>query len=391
MGKNILYIIGSGGSIEFLQDKNSVPLSTKALTDALVDKNNWAEALCLIKKACNGKFRNFDLSVDDFWPILNDFNANFDAAYDNNQRLNKVTNNFETQIAYLDFIVEYYKNVRFPKIAKFSPENHCKFQLGDIYKTIYENAETRMLPIWAREVIHQRINDFVTKNETENMLTAYFKKELDTNYSVSIYSLNYDSLLVSALCNLNFLTGFDDKGLFDKVNFLNAKHIIAFLHGHQNFYVSGNAIQMAYNFDDAFGLRARAFWTNNHQTITQKIKSPSLLTGIDKEKELQVDVYRYYYARFVNDALKADEVYCVGYSCQDDHVNSIIRLFLDLERKVTFVGNSGDCNGVECLCRFTNGFLNKGYLNIDLSKVRIWNKGAKAFFENNSDGYVKLK
>ncbi|MFA5168351.1 MAG: hypothetical protein WC530_07465 [Candidatus Omnitrophota bacterium] len=393
MGKNILYIIGAGGSAEFLQDHNNAFLTTKILTDSLADKESWVKTLSLIKRSCNSSFRDFDLSIDDFWAIQKIFNANFDAAYENNQRLSKITNNFETQIAYLDFIVEYCKNVKSPRIAKFHPANHCKVQFGDkSCEKLCDCAELRMLPVWAREVIHQRINDFAIKDEAINILTAYFAKELDENSSVNIYSLNYDTLLVSALRNLSFLTGFDDKGVFDKVNFLNARHAIAFLHGHQNFYASTNAIQMASDFDTAFGLRAKAFWTNDHQTITQKIKSPSFVTGINKEKELQVDVYRFYYAKFINDALKADEVCCIGYGCQDDHVNSIIRLFFDLKRQVTFVGNTGNYSGREYLSRFANGFLNKGNLSIDLSKVRIWRKGAKSFFENNSvDGWAKIK
>ena len=392
MRKKILYIIGAGGSAEFLQDKNNESLTTKILTDSLASEKLWSKTLSLIKDICNSNFRNFNLSIDDFWPILQDFNDNFDETYDNNQRLDKVTNNFETQIAYLDFIVDYCKNVKFTKITKFYPANHCGVKIKKrLCGELSDWLKLKMVPVWAREVIHQRINDFEFKAESKKILEKYFNNKLKEYDSVNIYSLNYDCLFSEALRNTDFVTGFNEKEVFRGKDFLDAKHSIAFLHGHQNFYVSGNAIQMAPNFDTAFRLRAEAFWANNHQTITQKMKSPSLITGIDKEKELQVDVYRYYYVRFVNDALKADGVCCIGYSCQDDHVNSIIRLFFDLGRQVTFIGNNSDCSGWECLNQFTSGFLNKGAINLDLSKIRIWCRGAKSFFENNSVvGYVTI-
>lgn len=384
MAKNILYIIGAGGSSEFLQDEGGNSLTTESLTSALTDNDNWNKTLTLIKRACGSEFKDIDLTVDDFWPILKNFNDNFDTVYANNRRsLNKITNNFEAQIAYLDFIVEYCKNVKSPNIAKFNPVNHCKFQSDDILKKICENAATRMIPIWAREVIHKRINDFAVKDGSRNILSAYFKKNVRENASVNIYSLNYDSLLVSAVDNTDFITGFNENGEFDKEKYLNANNTIAFLHGHQNFYTSANTIQMESDFKKAFEFRARGVWTNDYQTINQKIKSASLITGIDKEKELQVNVYRHYYHKLVKDALEADELFCIGYGCQDDHVNSIIRLFFDFERPITFVGKSDNCNLDECLSQQTNGFLNKGHLNIDLSKVRFLNNGAKSFLENN--------
>lgn len=121
-------------------------------------------------------------------------------------------------------------------------------------------------------------------------------------------------------------------------------------------------------------------------TIHQKGDGISLITGVDKEKNLQISMYNSCVNKFSHDMYVADEVFCIGYGCGDDHINSALRLFFLLNKPVKFVDFSDgtDVNNNKRKKDLLDGFLKRGCLGYQLDKVGFSFEGAKKFLEGQA-------
>jgi|WetSurMetagenome_2_1015567.scaffolds.fasta_scaffold12036_6 hypothetical protein len=381
MGKSkIVYIIGAGASYEFMIDTNHNNLSTHELNAALKDIKLWRDTIDEIKKVTTN-YQDVDFSADDVLQILNYHDSLFDTIYiqDSTKTLAPVINNFELKVAFLDFLATFFK--------ESDPVNKLILKYNPIHflnLSIMEQEINKMrgikhfkkAAILAREVLHRRINDFMICEDGKQIIRNYFEKKIGDN-RVNIYSLNYDSLLDESLGNGLVANGFDNAGVFNTNTFMDADNTVAYLHGNQYFYGRVGDVYKTDSYDKAFRDRCNGLWGNTRYPVNQKAKSVSLITGIDKEKEMQTILYSDYYLRLAKDIIEADEIICIGYSCRDDHINSMVALGFRMNKKVSFVvGPDEDVDKIKL--RFTN----KMNINYNVDRVSYYNKGAKNYYEN---------
>ncbi|MCA9396861.1 MAG: SIR2 family protein, partial [Candidatus Omnitrophica bacterium] len=290
--------------------------------------------------------------------------------------------NFEKIVAYLDFLTNFIQNQNSPILSKFNPAYHlfryCNDKKFNLYK-IGNVSGAKMIPFLSREVLNDHICQHSIRTDGVSLFRAYFKHQIQMHDRVSIISLNYDSLAHKALEGLDCFNGFAS-GNFMPDAFIKSKKTVSYIHGHQNFYPSGGSILMADSPDSGFKYRASNLWTHNYQSITEKSFGLSFITGDTKEKNLQIPVFNTYINKSVYESILADEVVLIGYSCSDDHINSIVRNFFDREKLVTFVNFDLDGNTHSAQFGLTSRFLTRGNITYEVQKVVFHMNGAREYF-----------
>ena len=160
---------------------------------------------------------------------------------------------------------------------------------------------------------------------------------------ISVMSLNYDDCIYDSLVRLNFEKGFlkiDPRYLrqIDIDNFMHAKKVVYFPHGHLKFQFTDN--------DNV------TFWGDSNQANEERWNGINgvavgstlsvlsgkfaynyntfLSTGQTKDDGLNHLPYAIYYQRLAVDLFKSNIVYVIGYSFGDDHINRLLRSFLQL-------------------------------------------------------------
>lgn len=156
-------------------------------------------------------------------------------------------------------------------------------------------------------------------------------------------SLNYDDCVYDSLIGLGFEKGFSkiDQRYLRQISidkFMHAKKVAYFPHGHLKFQFTDN--------DNV------TFWSDSNQANEERwngIKGIAvgstlsvlpgkfaynyntfLSTGQTKDDGLNHLPYAIYYQRLAIDLFKSDTVYIIGYSFGDEHINRLLRSFLQL-------------------------------------------------------------
>lgn len=323
-------IFGAGASIPFFEPV----LNTAYLTNKVCDKTEWDR---VIKKVRDYKGKNLVIVESSIIMSIIDAIRNFQP-----------TANFEQIAEVIDKISSY----GFDKM----PMNNMMNLLISVMNTGFKpnnstpfGAEWSAVPFLLREIIAESILDLQNQHKATDFTKLidlqhkFIKTVCNMDDEISVMSLNYDDCICDSLVGLNFEKGFlkiDQRysRQIDIDQFMHAKKVAYFPHGHLKFQFTDN--------DNV------TFWCDSNQANKERWNGINgvavgstlsvlsgkfaynyntfLSTGQSKDDGLNHLPYAIYYQRLAVDLFKSNIVYVIGYSFGDDHINRLLRSFLQL-------------------------------------------------------------
>ena len=182
-------------------------------------------------------------------------------------------------------------------------------------------------------LIKKEIEKYETVEENKyHELNKSFNRFLDQvkgeNGIVRFYTLNYD-YLVPNISNLKFFDGYDEKnGKINVKKIIEDDNIDCYYHLHGSFKL--NFIGEKSN-DYSFCSLQRNFVQND-------LIPSNIITGYHKPERILDETFYEFYQKMVEDLIKANKIYIIGYSFNDMHVNAaLIRALKKGTTKVTVV------------------------------------------------------
>lgn len=311
--------MGAGASIPFYDPR----LSTAHLTTVISDQNKWDNVV--------GRYTN-----------IVGANVNMISTQIVLQVLSSITQSHPTYN--FEQIIEIYDKV---SSFNFNPLPNSKI-LHDILQyygaraPIIANHVWDCVPFLFRQLITEEVADLhanhkVATYDNLTQLQTDFVSSISKGQSTNIFTLNYDEVILDAIQNLNFTTGFNNQGRFSVDTFLLANKTISFPHGHSRFSFDNGGILFHSNSQIANNYRLNKIGAHGKaQTryLTDSSYSYSfntfISTGQQKEPTFDVNPYSTYYQKFASDCLKANRIYVIGYSFSDPHFNRMLLNFLKI-------------------------------------------------------------
>lgn len=323
-------IFGAGASIPFFFPV----LNTSYLTDMICKQKEWDRVMDKYK-SYQGKNHLMIPSTT----VLQVINA---------IRHIQPHANFEQIAEIIDKISSY----GFDKIPTHNMMNLLIYVMNTGFKPNNINpfaSEWSDIPFLLREIIAEAILELQNHHKTTD-----FKQLIDLQHEfietvssideeISVMSLNYDDCVYDSLEGLEFEEGFSpvDQHYLRQIDvnkFMHAKKVIYFPHGHLKFQFTDND-NVTFWYDSNLANEERWIGINGTTLGSTLTVLPDkfaynyntfLSTGQTKDDGLNHLPYAIYYQRLAVDLFKSDTVYVIGYSFGDNHVNRLLRSFLQL-------------------------------------------------------------
>lgn len=264
------------------------------------------------------------------------------------------TPNFESILHFIELLFEYKKS-RYSMSSSF-------FRINDFF--LIDPEIQNKLEIYESQKLDKRLDTsfgtkrpianeyyyyelylhfiFLIKKEIEKYETVEENKYHELNKSfnrflnqvkgengiVRFYTLNYD-YLVPNISNLKFFDGYDEKtGKINVKKIIEDDNIDCYYHLHGSFKL--NYIGEKSNDYSSCSLQ-RNFVQNN-------LIPSNIITGYHKPERILDKTFYEFYQKMVEDLIKANKIYIIGYSFNDMHVNAaLIRALKKGTTKVTVV------------------------------------------------------
>lgn len=357
--KKIAFVMGAGASLPFITDCDTC-LSTKYLTEQISERDKWIAIYEEFKKNIPSKRfpeYNFNVTLDDILSVikkLKEINERevsskfreqilmpFPEKIDDYYGIGKI--NFEHILYLLDKVCNYL----------YDRKNSVDNILFDIWEgDDKQRQELRLkkgwnyVPYLCREVLIKAILDLWESFEKKKAIEdnrQFFASVLEKFKAVSIYSLNYDSLLYEAIKHIKvkgfkrlgetkyevdkvFETGFSNGNEFNPKKFYLNDNVIAFLHGHIGF-VPGDKDNI--RFDDVYSnaqkIRISGVARGQVGYLRRGPKgihyNVSITSGFEKFESFYDNPYACYIQRFSSDVMESDYVVFIGGGLRDYHIN----------------------------------------------------------------------
>ena len=387
--KNIL-ILGAGASRPFYQPE----LTTKHLTNVISNNGKWRD---IVRKYTKKMGVNHSM-------------VNTKVVLQVLQKIKHQNYNFEQIIEICD------------KISSFNINNPPKSKiLHDIllyYGAKAPNSSNHVwdwVPFLFRQIIAEEIADLHQNHKVEaycslTNLQTQFISSISEGKSINIYTLNYDEIILDAIQNLGFTTGFENQGRFCVNTFLSADRTISFLHGHSRFSFDDDDIMYHATSQEANKHRLDKLPAGNNikahdQTRTKHFIDSSysyafntfISTGQQKESTFDINPYSVYYQKFACDCLKANKIYVIGYSFSDLHINRIISNFLKISpcKKIVIVDFLSNPVHIVHDFKRPGSFIQKTFNIFGINGVATCNNGQDYFYRKkeqdlNNIGFAEI-
>ena len=316
--------------------------------------------------------------------------SSLDATY------GKGNYNFETIIASIEFLMDW--AIAHERQGYIGVDNTNV--IVSIMCSKYQSFTSDQLLLIYKELINciiERVSkyDYNFSHKPEhNVLKCFFKNEFENN-TIKIYSLNYDRLIPHLLGNKIYDGTLNSSDFFsyDIRNFINSCHTYFNLHG---------SIYLCKEIDPAilsYKIRQHGIPQKLSYALEQEGGSPNdikifspIISGYSKSQRILSEPFNFGLGAFMEDCNLCDELFIVGYSFSDPHINSIIKNYsknrnVDItivdKKDVTIVGlelalkfhivhpfsedNGSSYNRDDKIRIYTNGFLD--YMKIHLKGV----------------------
>lgn len=355
MKKNV-FLFGAGAMIDFGGPK------TDELTDKFID----------VLKESDWK-----------WLV-----SSLDKSYGENKY------NFETILASIESLLDWsiasnsqgYVSVNNTSINSFlfKPNHHIPST-----EIIWNNYKKLINFIIDRISVYDNFNP---KDNSHNILCEYFEKKIK-NARIKVFSLNYDRLLPQIIrrkcadgtetTNRDYaFFNYDIKGIFQsKWAYINLHGSIYLRQVPDNFYKVAQ-------FKEPQHLE-NAHFCNGGSPNENKLFTP-IIAGYSKSQRMLSEPFSFYIGALMADCNLCDELYIVGYSFSDPHINSILKNYIHLNKtKVIIIDKKEDIDDIvniilykfNIICTFES--TEYGYRNKE-GNILIYNKGFLKYMIDSS-------
>jgi len=162
--------------------------------------------------------------------------------------------------------------------------------------------------------------------ELNKKFTAFLMKLKQNTGLIRYYTLNYDLLPLKIY--EGFFNGYNNDGELDIKGIVKKNDIDIYYNMHGSINVNFNLIKAGY----AYGFKTASTFENN-----RLIQSP-IITGYNKLDRVFDPPYFHFYNKLIDDCYKSDNIYLIGYSFGDKHINSAINGAMQLGKtKITVI------------------------------------------------------
>jgi len=214
-----------------------------------------------------------------------------------------------------------------------------------------------------KEKILETLKDWVQLEDYSNALyyENFFRLQYECNFSLRIFSLNYDLCFEKNLPGSKDLErGFGDNKVWDWRRFERSEHY------EPNIYL--------YKLHGSIDWERRESEGNIVKEVDKIPKIPDLIFGTNYKLQY-IDPYLFYAYELRKFSLEAKLILTIGYSFRDEHINGILfqALKADKERKIMIVSPGAD----KIKQRLTSNDETK-------NQIHSKNQGAKKFLEDIS-------
>ncbi len=274
--------------------------------------------------------------------------------------------------------------------------------LCDLKNTYSDYAITPMELYSFQEFMLDVISKFKASEENLSLLSRFFLNVMEKSY-LQYYTLNYDSLIVDVLAdinnnyknleitknfNLGCTYGTSGGGILAKDIF----HTNPIFKDRKNsmFYLHGSVFYLDSWDTKIISFENRKLISPSSRNLMHALGMPkprthintdggykfdqSFITGLNKNIKLTEEPYVSIYAKFRIDLYKADKLIIFGYSFNDEHINAIIASSPPNLKKITiidFINNDRNTRNNY------HQFLNKVLVSIKPfghnQKIELWN------------------
>lgn len=376
--KNKFILTGAGFSIPFMEFEN-YNLSTNFLTKVLTEQEYFEDFLTRIYGVnIESEYKELiGITSYLFELLLKDYKDNRSGNYPNFENviylLELISNYTDKDTFSRDYTLadryEYPPDFNVAKLGlnqelfgdnsidNYKPQSPFRYErklintIALVVKDEFKKFSLKYKHVFfLKEFILDVVNLFKVNAEKKENLKSYFRKLL-SEYNLKYYSLNYDSLIIETLLELNeekdlkfkdfFNTGahFASNGIIKPAgifkNSFNKKkpHSIFFLHGsifykkvqrdfNLNFETRRSSNIGKINYQSSLMAQGDESFINPDGSFRYK---NGMITGMNKETKLSYEPFSSMFAKCRLDFFDSDEVAILGYSFSDMHINSIIK------------------------------------------------------------------
>lgn len=351
-----MIILGSGASLPYIRN-DMFELSTKYLTKEIYDICSWKNVIekYNIARSIYSKHEtpNLDqnsIELNSIYEMLKIVkNCLENAKFSTKIKIN----NFEFAIHMIDRLSDTIGFCEFPEEIALDGKFIYHFgreQLKRIFLSDMDTDGWLYVPFLAREVIISAIIELWNNSKSIEKSVSKIRDFFDFMKEfgrTSIYTFNYDPLIVEALKQSDdFTFSFDSKG-FQSSEFLNTqKNIVSFLHGSVCFVPQNESNKVIFNLDFNSAQKQRfsnLFLYTNKQTRIQTSGMKGqhfntyLVTGLDKFEAFYSDPFSTYLTRLLYDLQESDYIIILGYGMNDEHINAFLSNSLSINPKKKFL------------------------------------------------------
>jgi hypothetical protein len=340
-----ILIFGAGASMPFFCPQ----LSTNYLTEQISNSCNWEK----IVEKYNQEKEDYDKkngSPDSNGLLLD--HTEF-VTLIGNIRKQHSGYNFEQIAEVIDELSYYGLN----KMDLSAVERDKCNQLSILYSVAPE-FKWKVIPWLFRLIIAKSILELHKSKEYDKLILLQ-KKFIDSfigGDEGTIFSLNYDDLLLDTIAGLNFELGFEKdtsdshhREFLNEAKLANAQRAICFPHNQLRLVFIGKGNGIAHYLSDSKKaydtIWENIFATDDNQTLPVSMgfnfNTSSVTTGQQKTDIFNIMPYSAYKRKMELDIAQSDKLVVVGYSFNDEHINEILKTCPSKE--ITIIDYQSDC------------------------------------------------
>ena len=336
--KRTVVILGAGASIEFLLEYQGEVLSTNRLTHIVSeDLHNF---IMYLEKFYDSKrlylIKNFMFGLT----------ASLRKFWGNNY-------NFEHLVHLVDIITDTYSSIN------TALSNSKSGFIPNIYLSMIDFFNGIVDP-WPGNVLfdfpgrlRNYLLDYICRYHPPKFKNSYGKSDLCLwksfildllkNGGLSIFSLNYDSLIYEVLCEINKSVGIKENlyidtgveienlSLYNGCELLNlerirkAENVFVPLHGSVHFTPSGNGVKFCRDCSYARKKREEIVVSRERKQDGSEDYNQIMITGLSKFDSVSKEPFSTFYLRLVKDIFEANRIVIIGYGGTDRHLNMLLK------------------------------------------------------------------
>ncbi|MHB9143240.1 MAG: hypothetical protein ACYC25_15325 [Paludibacter sp.] len=185
------------------------------------------------------------------------------------------------------------------------------------------------------------IGNYSKLNEYFN---GFFSRLKQNSGLIRYYTLNYDLLPFKIYDR--FLNGYNNIGEMDIKSIVNGNYTDVCYNLHGSINIDFRKIKAGY----VYGFESATTFENN-----KLIPSP-IITGYNKFDRLFEKSYFHFYNKLIDDCYNADNIYIIGYSFGDKHINSAINGSMQIGKTKITIIDKIDLNNEKSRIEFINNY-----------------------------------